>query len=142
MALSPAQVEVVREIALLKTLAEAQSLADGLTADQETAMIQIVEVEWPAIRFTVGHLVPNRKDLLNSQIEKRRLVRHTVRMMLGLDPVSQAEIDMAELDGTYGAVIGGAGGSSGASGGGSAEFGIFTQTGFGRRGSGSDAELS
>lgn len=141
MALTPAQVEVVREIALLKTFAEAQSLVDGLTADQTTSMTQLVSVDWPAVRFKVGHLVPNRKDLLNSQVEKRRLIRHTVRMMLGLDPVSEEEIAMAELDGSYGSVIPGGGKGSGG-GGGSAEFGILPSTGYGVRGSGSDAELS
>jgi hypothetical protein len=141
MPLSPEQVEVVREIALLKTTAETLSYTDALSSVQVTAMQAIVTTDWPALRYKVGHMVPNRKDILNSYIEQRRLVRHRVRLMLGLDPVSEEEIAMAELDGTYGAVIGGVGKGKGAGGGGgAAEFGIFSAS-TGTRGGGDNSEL-
>lgn len=144
MALTSAQIETVREIALLKSLATATSLCGSLTAAQETSLINIVDVVWPKVRFKIGHLVPNRRDILNSRIEERRQIRHTVRLMLGLDPVSQEEIDMAELDGTYGAVIGGVGGGKGGASTGRGEFGVFTVSGIGNRNNSNenDSELA
>lgn len=138
MALTPEQIERTREVALLKKYSEAESLVLALNATQEARLIELVETEWDAVRFKTGHVVPNRRDILSSKIEKRRLIVHTVRMMLGLDPVSDAEISMAMLDGTYGSTVGGKGGGSGSA---VAEFGVFSVSGIGNRNNSSGGEL-
>lgn len=125
MALTPAQLETLREIALLTNLVETNTYASNLLSVQETSLVNIIDNEWSKVRFKVGHLVPNRDELLFSKIEQRRQIRYTVRMMLGLPPVSDYEIEMAELDGTYGSVIPGGGKGSGSGGAGLGEFGVF-----------------
>lgn len=122
----PAKIETVREITLLRSIEITTTLVQALTDDQRTSLISIINTEWAKVRFKVGHVVPNRADLMVSKIEQRRQIRHTVRIMLGLDPVSDEEIQMAELDGSYGSVIGGTGGGGSGGGAGSiGEFGVF-----------------
>ncbi len=136
------EIETVREIAFLKSFSQTETLVGTLNTEQQEVLSEIVSTKWPKVRFKIGHLVPNKRDILNSRIEERRQIRHTVRLMLGLDPISEYEIQEAELDGTYGAVVGGVGGTGGA-GGGAGEFGVFKVYGHGdRRSTETSGEIS
>jgi len=131
MALTAEEIETVREITLETSLSDITVLCSELTAEQTTRLSAIIE-DWDAIRFRNGDLIPSRdNELFFAQEEKRRQVRHTVRLMLGLPAISNTEIAIAEINGMYGSLTGGMVGKGNSGGTGAAEFGMVTSGGIG-----------
>jgi hypothetical protein len=130
------KIEIVREICLETDFYYIKTLVEALTGYQ-LARLETIADGWDAIRFKTGDMIPNgSNEFFVAQEEKRRQRRHLVRTMLGLPAVSDTEIEIATLNGTYGSLSAAMGG--GGSSGGSGEFGLVAGNGVGRGDSGSE----
>src|SRR5687767_15032538 len=91
MALTDAQVETVRRMAGEPSFASVQSLVDGLDAAQEAPLITYL-TRWAAIE--AKHLrVAGGKDGVDLDYDRERaFLRLQTRVMLGLDPISDADL--------------------------------------------------
>jgi hypothetical protein len=98
MALNPTQLETVREICQLpggqEGMAAVESLCAPLTDEQITQTIADI-AEWMKVRLNVTNVLAtgggDNTEIIRE--EKRKLIRHTLRLRLGLSAVSATEAE-------------------------------------------------
>lgn len=90
MSLTPAQVEDVREIALLESFAQAETLCSRLNDVQETATVEDI-AEWQKIKNKFNRLAGGKLGFYSDKDPKRLAITNRVRRRLGLSGVNSEE---------------------------------------------------
>lgn len=90
MSLQPAQIEDVREIALLDSYAYAQTLCGRLNAVQETATVADI-AEWQKVKNKFNKLAGGKLAFYSDKEPKRLAITNRVRRRLGLSGLDSEE---------------------------------------------------
>lgn len=100
MALTPEQIETVREIIALGSYSATQTLLSALNAAQEAATIADI-AEWDPVKNKFSKLAGGRLGFYSDKEPKRLALRNRVRIRLGLHPLTDETTLDAGTGGFY-----------------------------------------